>query len=134
MIKSKMVEGDVCILSKGHGITAYNLVFGVEMEGAPVQGEFGSLGGGIGFGLGVAMCRPDRMVYVVVGDGEMQEGSCLEAIAAMNRLGIWNVEICIDHNKMQGMGDCRPPQLGDYEPMQYGTHKGDSWECHYRNA
>lgn len=139
-VKSRMKPGDVCILSKAHAVTAYNLVFDIPMDEAPVQGEFGSLGSGLPFALGVAKMRPENTVYVVVGDGEMQEGSCWEAILVAERLGIFNIRVFIDLNGMQGMGEC--PSLGEdllnylfiYDVVTVDTEKGDSWESHYRNA
>lgn len=131
-IKSKMKPGDVCILSKAHAITAYNLVFDIPMDEAPVQGEFGSLGSGLPFALGVAWMKPRNTVYVVVGDGEMQEGSCIEALHAANRLRIRNIELHVDYNHMQGMGDC--PAFENIHWTPHFTRKGDSWECHYKNA
>ncbi len=131
-IKSRMKPGDVCILSKAHGITAYLLVFGELPEEAPVQGEFGSLGSGLPFALGVAKMRPKNIVYVVVGDGEMQEGSCWEALLAIVRLGIGNVEVHVDRNRLQGMGVCPPT---GFIPIEYHTtHKGEDYTCHYQNA
>lgn len=129
-----MRDGDVCLLSKAHAISAYRLVFDGHLPDEPlVQGEFGSLGSALPFALGVAKMRPESTVWVVCGDGEMQEGSNLEALAAMDRLGIDNVRVVVDANGMQGMGDVPPQAL----PRQVGwhvTHKGSSWEAHYQNA
>jgi len=131
-IKARMRAGDVCLLGKAHAVTAYNLVFGLPMDEAPVQGEFGSLGSALPFALGVAKMRPESTVFVVVGDGEMQEGSCQEALLAMRRLGIGNVEVHVDGNGMQGMGKVPHP----FMPCVYyhPTVKGEDWTCHYANA
>lgn len=131
-IKDKMQPGDVCILSKAHAVTAYKLVFEELPEKAPVQSEFGALGSGLPFALGVAFMKPKNMVYVVVGDGEMQEGSCWEARLAATRLGIENIEIHVDINEMQGMGCCPFPERLDV--VEHETYKGPSWECHYWSA
>lgn len=133
-IKGRMKSGDVCLLGKAHAVTAYNLVFDVPMDTAPVQGEFGSLGSALPFALGVALMKPRSMVYVVVGDGEMQEGSCWEALKAAHRLLIKNIEVHMDKNGMQGMSIC-PDHMGEFYPViPHYTHKGDSWESHYDNA
>ena len=126
-IKARMKPMDVCILSKAHAASAYRLVFGEEVDEA-----FWSLGTGLPFALGVAKMRPESTVYVVVGDGELQEGSCHEALRAMPRLGITNVEVHVDGNGMQGMGVC--PQSSGVPIYWHPTRKGDSWECHYANA
>ena len=132
-IKGRMKAGDVCLLGKAHAMTAYNLVFGLPMEGAPVQGEFGSLGSALPFALGVAKMRPESTVFVVVGDGEIQEGSCQEAMMAAWRLKIRNIEVHVDRNGMQGMGDC-PTQVLTGDTYSHKTRKGESWESHYENA
>jgi hypothetical protein len=76
--------------------------------------------------------RPDNTVYVVCGDGEMQSGAVWEALFAMDRLGIRNMEIHVDLNGMQGMGDCPTARLPVGLVFWHQTVKGDSWECHYR--
>ena len=126
-IKARMKPMDVCILSKGHAASAYYLVFGEMPDEA-----FWSLGTGLPFALGVAYVLRESTVFVVVGDGEMQEGSCSEAMLAMKRLGIENVEIHVDGNGMQGMGDCAAS--GYPTVFWHPTVKGKDWTCHYDNA
>jgi len=128
-IRDRMKAGDVCLLSKAHAITAYLLAFDELPEKAPVQSEFGALGSALPFALGVAKMKPDSTVFVVCGDGEMQEGSCYEALAASKRLGIGNMEVHVDGNGMQGMGKLPHP----FMPCVYyhPTVKGPQWECHY---
>lgn len=133
-IKDKMRPGDECILSKAHACTAFNLVFdGVLPDEPPVQGPFGSLGTGLPFAVGVAFMKPDNKVYVVMGDGEWQEGSNWEAYWLIRRLCLSNIEIHVDRNGMQGMG--KTPLLNHYpnslHVYLHKTNKGDSWECHY---
>jgi len=126
-IKARMKPMDACVLSKGHAESAYLLVFGVTPEES-----FWSLGGGIGFAIGLALESPESTVFVVCGDGEMQEGSCSEALLCMSRLGIRNIEVHVDGNGMQGHGDCPAPvfPIVFYHP----TFKGKDWTCHYDNA
>ena len=126
-IKARMKPMDACVLSKGHAESAYLLVFGETPDEA-----FWSLGSGIGFGIGLALADPDSMVYVVCGDGEMQEGSCSEALLCMSRLGIKNIEVHVDGNGMQAFGNVPVPvfPVVFYHP----TYKGEDWTCHYANA
>jgi transketolase N-terminal domain/subunit len=131
-IKDKMRPEDVCILSKAHAITAYLLVFDKLPETSPVQSEFGALGSALSFALGVAYMKPDSNIYVICGDGEMQSGANLEALRAIPRLGINNVEVHIDGNGMQGMMAC--PQSSGIPMYWHATDKGPSWECHYWSA
>ncbi len=93
---------DTFILSKGHGSLAQYTVleelgvisrpelekyckpgghFGTHPDvGLPgIEASTGSLGHGLGIGMGMALAdkvrRDDRVVYVVMSDGELQEGS-----------------------------------------------------------
>jgi transketolase len=68
----------------------------------------GSLGMGISAGMGMALgarltgraCR----TYVLLGDGECQEGEVWEAAMAAARYGLDNLVAIIDHNKLQQYG------------------------------
>lgn len=130
-IKSLMKNGDKCILSKAHACTSYHLVFGQLPEKPPTAGPFCSLGVALPFALGVALARPDNTIYVVCGDGELQEGANLEALYAMVRLGIKNVEVWVDDNGQQAM-QFTPPLV--FPKIRWiKTYKGISWRCHYQN-
>ena len=96
-IKEIMKPEDFFILSKGHAILAEKSVFGKEVSCF----KTGSLGHGIGVGAGIALGNPDSNVYVVVGDGELQEGSCWEALQFIEEKLINNLFIIIDHNMCQ---------------------------------
>ncbi|MBF0555800.1 MAG: transketolase [Nitrospirae bacterium] len=72
-----------------------------------VEASTGALGHGLPFGTGIAMAgkmdNRDFKVFVVMGDGECQEGSVWEAamFAAAHRLD--NLCAIIDHNRLQAM-------------------------------
>ena len=83
---------------------------GVHAEKHLVPGvEFscGSLGHGLPFATGIALAnkmkKKNDKVFVLVGDGESQEGSIWEAamFAAHNKLD--NLIAIVDHNKLQSM-------------------------------
>jgi transketolase len=121
-------ERDYFILSKGHTVLALYAAlaergfFPVEalrtfeqkgsilaahptLKAPGVEVATGSLGHGLPIGLGIAIaCRvegaPNR-VFVVMGDGEMQEGSVWEAALAAPRFGLDNLVAIIDHNRFQ---------------------------------
>ncbi|MCM1174364.1 MAG: transketolase [Blautia sp.] len=83
----------------------------VSHKGVPgVEVSTGSLGHGIGIAVGMALAaRLDdkkHRVFVIIGDGESEEGSVWEAaeFAAFHRLN--NLTVIVDYNKMQAMGDC----------------------------
>ncbi len=111
---------DKFILSKGHGEMALFAVLESlgkkpawtihlnynEQEG--IYATTGSLGHGLPIGLGRAFAKKikgeDGRVYVLTGDGEMEEGSNWESLLLANRLGVDNLILLIDYNKHQALG------------------------------
>ena len=80
----------------------------------------GSLGHGLPVGVGMAYAglksHKDYNVYVVLGDGECDEGSVWEAALFANHYGVKNITAIVDHNKMQSMDFCdKTLDLGDFE-------------------
>lgn len=80
----------------------------VSHKGVPgVELSTGSLGHGLGVGTGMALAAKRRglphRVYVVLSDGECDEGSNWEAIlfAAHHRLS--NLTVAVDYNKIQSL-------------------------------
>jgi transketolase len=79
----------------------------VEMFTLPgVEASTASLGRGLSIGIGMALAgradgRPYH-VYVVVGDGECQEGQIWEASMLAPSLDLNNVTLIVDCNKLQG--------------------------------
>ena len=65
----------------------------------------GSLGMGLSFGIGCALAaRMDgssRNVWVMLGDGEIQEGEVWEAFMAADFHSIGNLKVIIDRNRIQ---------------------------------
>ena len=125
-------ERDRYILSKGHACLAYyaalhdigyiddaeKLSFektGSRLLGHPVMDrsigiEFsnGSLGMGLGLGIGVALAGKKRCrnykVFVVMGDGECDEGSVWEAAMAASHFRLDNLVVIVDRNRYQQTG------------------------------
>lgn len=80
----------------------------------------GSLGHGLSVGVGMAYAglksHKEYNVYVVLGDGECDEGSVWEAALFANHFGVKNITAIVDHNKMQSMDFCdKTLDLGDLE-------------------
>lgn len=96
-IKEVMKEDDSFILSKGHAILAEKAVFGKEISVL----KTGSLGHGLSVACGIALGDREHNVYVVVGDGELQEGSCWEAYLFAHNKELRNLFVVIDFNKFQ---------------------------------
>jgi len=65
----------------------------------------GSLGHGLSAGLGMALSgrlrHRDYHVWVVVGDGEVQEGSVWEAAMAAPKWKLGNLTVIVDRNRLQ---------------------------------
>ncbi len=52
--------------------------------------------------MGIKYRGYDSQVYVIVGDGELQEGSIWEAALSIAHHGLDNLTVIIDNNKIQG--------------------------------
>ena len=65
----------------------------------------GSLGNGISIGCGMAIAgkyqKKDYRVFVIVGDGELQEGVCWEGINTAAALGLDKMYVFVDKNGWQ---------------------------------
>lgn len=125
-------DRDRCILSKGHGCLALYAVladhgfFPVEalasqcragsfLGGHPERGRIpgveastGALGHGLSIGVGQALAarlqsRPSR-VFVILGDGEIDEGAVWEAAMCAAKHRLDRLTAVVDHNGMQSYG------------------------------
>jgi transketolase len=120
---------DRFILSKGHGVLGYYSALaevsyiskeelktfeksGTALLGHPVINrkkgiEFttGSLGMGLSVGIGVGLAarkkKMDTKVYVLMGDGECNEGSVWEAFMSVPQFKLTNIVAIIDRNRFQ---------------------------------
>ncbi len=81
----------------GHDI--FNLIGGKEI--AAIDISFGTLGNSLGIGAGMAIASGGAHIYVIAGDGEMQEGSCWEALMFIGYHRLKNITIIIDRNYTQ---------------------------------
>lgn len=79
-----------------------------ERVGPMVEATCGSLGQGLSVGVGMALAARrhgrDSRVYVMLGDGELQEGQVWEAALAAGSYGLSNLCLLIDYNAMQVEG------------------------------
>jgi transketolase len=77
-----------------------------DMKGTPgVDASTGSLGQGLSFAVGLALAskldRAPWRVYVLLGDGEVQEGQIWEAAMAAAHYRLDNLTAYLDHNGLQ---------------------------------
>ena len=72
-----------------------------------VEASTGALGHGLSFAIGIAYANKaddkDSHVYVILGDGECQEGSIWEGALSAPMLELDNLTVIVDHNKLQAM-------------------------------
>lgn len=142
-------ERDRCILSKGHGCLAQYAVLAdwgyfpkewlktftqpeSPLGGHPernkvpgIEASTGSLGHGLSIGIGIAqalrMKKINAKVYVVMGDGEINEGSVWEAAMHASHLKLDNLFVFIDYNKIQSAGPTE--EILNLEPLM------DKWQA-----
>ena len=124
-------ERDRFVLSKGHACYAlyaalakagYFSVEELKFVGRPgskfgghpkihdipgVEATTGALGHGLSFAIGMALAHKIdgkyNHFYVILGDGECQEGSIWEAALSAPSLELDNLTVIVDHNKLQAM-------------------------------
>ncbi len=78
-------------------------------RGVPgVEASTGSLGQGFGIGVGMALAaRLDGRsyrTYVILGDGEIEEGSVWESLMSGHKFKLSNLTVIIDRNRVQQTG------------------------------
>jgi LysW-gamma-L-lysine carboxypeptidase len=141
-------DRDVLILSKGHGAIGLYATLGeygffpaerlaeYGKRGSPfmahpnaslpgVEMPSGALGHGlplaIGFALASRLDETDRRCVVIMGDGEMQEGSVWEGAMAASSLGLDQLTAVVDRNGLQITGSTE--EAVKLEPL------GDRWRA-----
>jgi transketolase len=125
-------ERDRFVLSKGHAVPALYVclarcgffpveelatvkTFGSNLQGHPdmrktcgLEANTGSLGMGLSVANGLALAgRARRLgyrVYVLLGDGECQEGQVWEAAMTSGHYRLDNLTAIVDRNELQAMG------------------------------
>ncbi|MDA9890782.1 transketolase [Actinomycetota bacterium] len=134
---------DRLILSKGHGCIAlyvmladkgffsheelatfcrYTSTLGGHPEHGHVPGveaSTGALGHGLAIGVGMAyaarLSESSHHVFVVMGDGELDEGSVWESALAAGHHRLDNLTVVVDYNKLQSYGPVA--EVWDLEPL-----------------
>jgi len=124
-------DRDIVVLSKGHAAAAlYSILalqdfFPIEWlkkycaDGSPIGGHVtssgvpgvelstGSLGHGLPYGVGIALSRKrsgiDGQIFVVMSDGECDEGTTWESALIANQFDLTNLTVIIDRNGFQSL-------------------------------
>lgn len=134
---------DRFILSKGHGCLALYVVLAEKgffkkdelyktcsfegmLGGHPesykipgVEASTGALGHGLSIGVGCAIAAriddKNHKIFVLVGDGECNEGTIWEAALSAGKHKLSNLTIIVDYNKMQSYSSTY--EIQDLEPF-----------------
>ncbi len=90
------------------------------LSGVPgVEATTGSMGHGLPIGIGMAIAArrrtPSNRVFVVISDGELDEGSTWEGIFFAGHNKLDNLIAIVDYNKFQSFGATK--EVLDPEPM-----------------
>jgi transketolase len=144
----KWPQRDRFVLSKGHGCLALYVLLAEKgfipedelwkfckadglLGGHPehhiagVEASTGSLGHGmsiaLGFALHARLTGSDVRTFVVIGDGESNEGSIWEAALSAGKHGLERFTVLVDYNKHQSYGPTADVQ--DLEPL------ADKWRA-----
>lgn len=148
---------DKILLSKGHGcISQYVCLVEKEIIAAEELDKFcqkdamlgghpaphipsiiahtGSLGHGAPIGVGLALAakikKQNHRVFVIMGDGEINEGSVWEAAMTAHKHNLDNLTFVIDYNKIQSSGfvkDIQPlePLVDKWKAFGFMTYECD---------
>jgi transketolase len=139
---------DHFLMSKGHAVTALHACMvelgqidaaelplsgqpGSRLAGHPtkkapgVEFATGSLGHALSVGIGIALAeqldRSGARTVVLLGDGELQEGTVWEAALSAPRFGLENLIAIVDYNRFQAAG--RVDEVMPLEPL------ADKWRA-----
>jgi transketolase len=134
---------DHFILSKGHTVHAFHACLaelgkieisefatlgqmGTRLAGHPspkapmVEVATGSLGHGLSVGIGIALAEKldgsSSRTVVLMGDGELQEGSVWEAALSAPRFGLTNLLAIVDRNGLQA--NARVDDILPLDPLE----------------
>lgn len=135
-------ERDRFIMSKGHACSGVYVTLAhrgffseKELKGYIQNGSYftahlnsevkgvelstGSLGHGLGVGVGMALAAKKNKkaykIYVLLSDGECDEGSVWEAILSAKQFKLNNLIAIVDYNKIQSFGTVK--EVMDLEPF-----------------
>lgn len=142
LIKQKSRSRNYFILSKGHAaaalyatLSSVGLIDSEQLKtyykdasilaGHPIKDSFpgveastGSLGHGLSLAVGIALaCKNDGLknkIYVLLGDGECQEGAVWEGVMMAVRFKLNNLIIIIDNNNLQALDRTSDVVLGSW--------------------
>jgi len=118
---------DIDLYCKPGGKLGCHPDYGVPGIGAST----GSLGHGMGIATGIAqsfkISKVDSIVYLVISDGELQEGSTWESMMMAANLDLDNIVCILDHNGSQSFGSTKETHPKFY-PIKEKI-ESFNWQC-----
>ncbi len=142
-------DRDRLVLSKGHGCLALYAIladkgffdpeeldsfckFNARLGGHPelgkvpgVEASTGALGHGLPMAVGMALAakikKQSHRIVVIMGDGEINEGTVWEAAMSASKHQLTNLIAMVDYNKLQSYGATK--EVLDLEPL------ADKWRA-----
>ena len=127
-IKNKEKDRDILLLSKGHAVSAlYAVLAEVKIISkdrldnyltnnddlywhpnpnvSGIEFHSGSMGHGLSIGIGMALAsrlnKINNKIIVILGDGELNEGSIWESVLIANAYNLKNLIVIVDRNRRQ---------------------------------
>jgi len=148
---------DHFLMSKGHAVTALHACMvelgKIDASELPLSGQSGSrlaghptkkapgvefatgslghaLSVGVGIALGEQLSKSDARTVVLLGDGELQEGTVWEAALSAPRFGLERLIAIVDYNRFQAAGavdDVMPmePLADKWRAFRWNVHEID---------
>ena len=160
-IKNKKKDRDILILSKGHAVSALYAVLAEtnvisknrldnylsvndDLYWHPntnipgIEFHTGSMGHGLSIGIGMAFAsrlnKINNKIFVILGDGELNEGSVWESILIANAYNLDNLIVILDRNFRQA--NLKTEELIPLEPLQdkFSSFGWNTFVCDGHNA
>ena len=96
-----------------------------------IEASTGSLGHGLSISVGMALAERGRksggVIYAVLSDGEVQEGSTWEAVMMASSFGCSNLVAFVDNNDFQSLGRTSETHPSFYPLVE--KFEAFGWEC-----
>ena len=155
-IKNKHEDRDRIILSKGHAVSGLYGIFAeigliskerlknylktndylywhpnTQIPG--IEFHSGSMGHGIAVGIGMAIAskvmKKNNSVFVIIGDGELNEGSMWESLLIGSAYKLENLVVILDRNKRQA--NVKTEELIPLEPLieKFSAFGWNTYSC-----
>ena len=119
----ELKKDDIFLFSKASGVATYYAILADQgyfntskiaeyLKNYPLPSKevpgvihsLGSLGHGISIATGLAYANPKKRVFVLMSDGECQEGTTYESALFARQHKLKNLHVIVDYNQIQALG------------------------------